>query len=1048
MKLQTMLGKYTTCILCCFLFWTQWTEAVKAKVKNLNVTIRTGTSAGSTERPFELEYDEIWCDGYVWITANSEGNTEVYVNDFGFSKDPADLVVFSEIAYMNQGIVDASSADWSDMLIHVSATSSTSKINVRMDGGAIGKIDLGSDAPSGGINLEITGGSFHRYVFTGDVSGASYVTVRDCSQTGYYGPDWTGKGADKLTLLFDESVNVDHPRFIYEDLMPLKTKEAKLDLPFKPNANGVYEIHDANDFYWFEAFVDEYINDIDARLMNDIQIEQHTMIGSVESPYKGVFDGQGHTISGLNLGSYIGTYNQYDCEYAGLFSFVQGESATHPAVIRNLTVEGEIYFGFKAGRQATFFQAGGVVGIADKYVRVEDVVSKVNIECRNQIKTHIGGVVGSTEYSGAYGPLYVNRCTFAGSIKQSGSNACGGIVGYTKYGEICDCLNAGTITNVNGIPDSWVCGILGYVNNSSSTSFSLKRCLNVGTVSGANSYAIAWANNCPNSVFSQLYYKSGSASAVTTGSASFGSSCQSFTDAQLLSGEAAWKLNGSTSSNTTWRQNIGIDAYPLPDKKRAKVNYDNGSYANLIPKNGRYEITEELELVLFSSLVNRTKNTALNAVLTADMNMEGFDFVSIGTSTNPYQGDFDGQGHSVTLTIDNDLKYQGLIGCCSGTTNIKNVTMKGSVKCNQYAGLVGGSINGGTLTISGCTNFADVTTTSTGSGNAAGIYGVNMDSSTKLTIENCLNVGTISGREAGGISGWIGNGTVRNCLNIGKVTGTSADAFARKNAGTIENSYCYKPSGTVSAMTGATSVTTDELKSGKVANLLNNNKTDGTQAWYQTLGEDAFPILDATHSTVYSGYVDCYASKSYSNEVMRTEQGHHFADGICDYCHSANPKYMTAINGWYEIGTVNQLKWFTVFVNEGNPSVNAKLIANIVANNLTWIPIGTVDNPFAGTFDGQGFSISGLNCNDATLECTGLFGKTGANALIKHLTLSNCLIGGGKYAGSICGWNGGALQNCLNQNTTVSGQNAGGICGRNSGTISNCLSTGKVSLKK
>ena len=66
---------------------------------------------------------------------------------------------------------------------------------------------------------------------------------------------------------------------------------------------------------------------------------------------------------------------------------------------------------------------------------------------------------------------------------------------------------------------------------------------------------------------------------------------------------------------------------------------------------GTYLITSAQDLCDFSSLVNSGKRD-LNAMLTADISMKGYDFTPIGTSSMGYSGTFDGQGFTIdSLTI-------------------------------------------------------------------------------------------------------------------------------------------------------------------------------------------------------------------------------------------------------------------------------------------------------------------------------------------------------------------------------------------------------------
>ena len=67
----------------------------------------------------------------------------------------------------------------------------------------------------------------------------------------------------------------------------------------------------------------------------------------------------------------------------------------------------------------------------------------------------------------------------------------------------------------------------------------------------------------------------------------------------------------------------------------------------------------------------------------------------------------------------------------------------------------------------------------------------------------------------------------------------------------------------------------------------------------------------------------------------------------------------------YQIATAENLAWFAQAVNSGTSSIKAELTADIELNTLgsranEWTPIGTTENPFTGTFDGAGHTISGV----------------------------------------------------------------------------------------
>ena len=156
----------------------------------------------------------------------------------------------------------------------------------------------------------------------------------------------------------------------------------------------------------------------------------------------------------------------------------------------------------------------------------------------------------------------------------------------------------------------------------------------------------------------------------------------------------------------------------------------------------------------------------------------------------------------------------------------------------------------------------------------------------------------------------------------------------------------------------------------------------------------------------------------------------------------------------YEIATADDLYEFAIKVNEGDNTACAVLTADITLFDTNWTPIGNDSNQYKGTFDGDGHTITGLSVDiqsDNTIYA-GLFGFLGEGGTIKNLGLADSKItcsGNRVYAGGVCGWNTGTIQNCYNTGD-VSGEGTqyvfvGGVCGFNGGTIENCYNTGDVS---
>lgn len=112
-----------------------------------------------------------------------------------------------------------------------------------------------------------------------------------------------------------------------------------------------------------------------------------------------------------------------------------------------------------------------------------------------------------------------------------------------------------------------------------------------------------------------------------------------------------------------------------------------------------------------------------------------------------------------------------------------------------------------------------------------------------------------------------------------------------------------------------------------------------------------------------------------------------------------------------------------------------KIMQNIDLNNEAYSPIGSTANPYTGSFDGNGKTISNLNINLATTNCVGLVGdSTGSTGSIYNLTLTGVTIVGQNNVGAVLGCGAADIVNVSASNGTVTGVTyVGGAIGNSSG---------------
>lgn len=151
-------------------------------------------------------------------------------------------------------------------------------------------------------------------------------------------------------------------------------------------------------------------------------------------------------------------------------------------------------------------------------------------------------------------------------------------------------------------------------------------------------------------------------------------------------------------------------------------------------------------------------------------------------------------------------------------------------------------------------------------------------------------------------------------------------------------------------------------------------------------------------------------------------------------------------SGVYLIDTAAELAWFADAVNKGDTTISGKLTANINLNGKTWTAIGTSSNKFAGTLDGDNYTVSGL-------VTTGLVGELAEGGVVENLRVNCAIVSTSSLLGGVANSSAGTIRNCMVSGSITfssggyNGASAiGGIAGRNTGNgvISGCVSRAVV----
>ncbi|MBE6774421.1 MAG: hypothetical protein E7544_09410 [Ruminococcaceae bacterium] len=701
--------------------------------------------------------------------------------------------------------------------------------------------------------------------------------------------------------------------------------------------NGYYAIRNAKELYGFAA-VSRSSSTANAVLLQDIVVNANggttydwTPIAdqSNRRAYDGIFDGNGHYISGLYSTTVItrAGMNYRDCGFiCNLYGTVKN------LVIKNSTFAPGIDIGVHGGLGAI---TGYPYGCTIQNCRVENITLK---------SINDGGQLGGIAGYGNGGSSTIKNCVSI-NVTFSGGKYTNSIAPNAPYSS---CYTSATASHnctklsvehkevkatceYPGLSNYKYCLVCGKVTSGtktetpatghtlkSATCIAPKTCTVCGATEGSvDNTAHSWANNdgiCANGCGATCAHKNQT-----------GSACE------ICGAELHVCRNYDNGFCT------GCDAYEPAELK-----------------DGYYQIKNGGNLFWYANYINTVDRTA-NAVLVADIDLENRPWTPIGSTgenSNNFRGIFDGQNYTIRgLYVEGGRAGLGFFGEVR-TGTVKNFTIYGEVVVNTEVDYVGGvigsvcGVNGendlernGAI-IQNIRSFVNLTAKAHGVGMIGGFVGY---ANHESLIENCSWYGTFDAgkyRVDSGAGGFIGKirentseVTIRNCGAYGTIKTNYAKnsynntptiymggflSFSNTNAQTtlenclfagkfergenltdeallgafgtlrsvneIKNCYYLGDDGLEAVHSDSslkpgsdnveiTKVTGEQLTSGETAYKLGD-------AWGQKIGTDAYPVLGG--EDVYCGYTACDDEAIvYTNDstVSATKPDHAWDEG-------------------------------------------------------------------------------------------------------------------------------------------------------------------------
>lgn len=483
-------------------------------------------------------------------------------------------------------------------------------------------------------------------------------------------------------------------------------------------------------------------------------------IGDSDSAFSGVIDGNGHTISGLEIiespakGSCSGFIGINSGEIINLCidnystAATSSQEAVGTIVGRNSksgTIKGCINKSSVTGRlnDSTISYTGGVVGWNAGNI----------INCSNT-----GYVTGGTKFSqggcvggiAGYNEGLIKECYNDGDVQNGGiggsSATTGGIAGKDDGGAICDCYNIATIIGAGSGSNGYAGGIAGYAASESSIS----NCYNMGNIVKNKFQKKGAITGNGDATIANCYFSD------TIPAESEGNLTDSgyITEIQAQKPEAY----GGFDFDNIWCFDTNYPYPQLINCRHAATGTENTTdfAGGKGTADSPYLISNKEQLNnmrnYMSSYFRMTQDIIFNESDFAEDGAfynNGVGFISIGDANENFSGVFDGNGYAIKNLYQYSSKNGGLFGIASGT--IKNLAVIDSnVYGKENAGAIVAELGAGTIV--NCYSNSSVKSAE----KCGGIAG----SSVSGAMINVYCAGTVeattSSAGVGGISGYIG----------------------------------------------------------------------------------------------------------------------------------------------------------------------------------------------------------------------------------------------------------------------------------------------------
>lgn len=855
----------------------------------------------------------------------------------------------------------------------------------------------------------------------------------------------------------------------------------------------------------WETFV-SYINDKGGnyrfknyKLTADIHVT--SMVGKNDdtNAFKGVFDGNGHTMT-LNLTT-DGSSN-----FFAPFRYVGGST------FKRLHIAGKI-------TSNSYYVASLVGHHRWGTLNIYNCWSSVDIVCTKKTGNSFNaGFVGYTYDS----KININNCRFDGSLQGAETDGCSGFVGQRMSNSssmnISNCLFAPTQLTVATNNSNTFAYNSDVITNSYYTKpLGKEQGTAVGTMADSellNSLGKGWEKR-ENKIVPVFDIKN-----LSTGSIE----CNTFwayTGEEVTVTPTVKDMDGNTVSS----ENYSVSFSPSPVKEVGQYtmtvtsNTANGYSGTLThqfkvaknisgtgTKDEPYLINTTDDWNLFAKSVEGGIDYYGKYVkLTNDITISTMVGVCDESGDRPFRGIFEGDNHTLTANITStatgdNKNNQGVAPFhLIKQATIQNLIVAGNItSASKYAAGLVGWIDGKSKdsNIKDCIVKATITTSADCAGGFVGniCYSDrnNLYFTNSVFAGSIINTSSDDSRRAGGFCGYgYSNSYFENCLENGTYTNVTymnprnaygnffndINSLYYVNKIAVNDKYITKEYGCYQV---ANTVPADELylqreikgyqfyqsvwitglndsypyNNGEEVSLAYELKTNSGKLTKDT---DYTVTLSPNAPAAAGDYTISFTAKEgnsggYAGTTTRTFS---VMDGenLDGYVFNTEGEGESKV---YLINNERDLERLAAYVNSGHDATGKtfKQTADITLTAAHTSIGGYFEGNFRyfkGTYDGNNKTISNLTVNAPNSNYQGLFGYT-REAKIKNVTLANCNITGKQNTGGIVGYasTSTAIENChvngnINATASVAGYHGGIVGSATATSITNCTVTGTIS---